>query len=100
MKIRDDKPHDQFVVDVIQGRASTWPNMNANEVIANRAPELQGRAREEYGFQHPNEDVNLGQSTNDVHPTAVEIATAHAVCGRFKAMAVHQHAYGQGGGVP
>ena len=64
-EIRDGTLHDQFVVDVIQGGAGTSTNMNANEVIANRALELLGHARGEYGFLHPNEDVNLGQSTND-----------------------------------
>jgi aspartate ammonia-lyase len=92
-EIRDGKLHDQFVVDVIQGGAGTSTNMNANEVIANRALELLGHARGEYGFLHPNEDVNLGQSTNDVYPTAVKIATVYAVRGLLKAMAVLQDAF-------
>jgi aspartate ammonia-lyase len=66
--------HDQFVVDVIQGGAGTSTNMNANEVIANRALELLGRSRGEYEYLHPLDDVNLSQSTNDVYPTAVKLA--------------------------
>ena len=67
--------HEQFVVDVIQGGAGTSTNMNANEVIANRALELLGHARGEYGYLHPNEDVNMSQSTNDVYPTSLKLAT-------------------------
>ncbi|MBL8483632.1 MAG: aspartate ammonia-lyase [Rhodocyclaceae bacterium] len=67
--------HDQFIVDVIQGGAGTSTNMNANEVIANRALELLGHARGEYQHLHPNEHVNLSQSTNDVYPTALKLAT-------------------------
>jgi len=66
--------HDQFVVDMIQGGAGTSTNMNANEVIANRALELMGHARGEYQYLHPNNDVNMSQSTNDVYPTAVRLA--------------------------
>ena len=66
--------HDQFPVDVIQGGAGTSTNMNANEVIANRALELLGHARGEYEHCHPNNHVNLSQSTNDVYPTAVRVA--------------------------
>jgi aspartate ammonia-lyase len=65
--------HDQFVVDMIQGGAGTSTNMNANEVIANRALELLGHARGEYDKLHPNNHVNLSQSTNDVYPTAVRL---------------------------
>ncbi|MGW5610617.1 aspartate ammonia-lyase, partial [Streptomyces sp. NPDC003753] len=92
-EIRDGKLHDQFVVDVIQGGAGTSTNMNANEVVANRALELLGHAKGEYRHLHPNEDVNLGQSTNDVYPTAVKIATVYAVRGLLKAMAVLQDAF-------
>ena len=73
-EIRAGRFLDQFVVDVIQGGAGTSTNMNANEVIANRALELLGHARGEYRYLHPLEDVNLSQSTNDVYPTAVKIA--------------------------
>src|ERR1700754_4518093 len=66
--------HDQFVVEVIQGGAGTSTNMNANEVIANRALEILGHPRGAYRIVHPLEHVNLGQSTNDVYPTAVKVA--------------------------
>jgi aspartate ammonia-lyase len=66
--------HDQFVVDAIQGGAGTSTNMNANEVIANLALELIGRQRGDYAFIHPNEHVNMSQSTNDVYPTAFKVA--------------------------
>ena len=69
------KLHEQFVVDVIQGGAGTSTNMNANEVIANRALELLGHAKGEYQFLHPNEHVNMSQSTNDVYPSALKLAT-------------------------
>jgi aspartate ammonia-lyase len=65
--------HEQFVVDMIQGGAGTSTNMNANEVIANRALELLGRAKGDYEVLHPNNHVNLSQSTNDVYPTAVRL---------------------------
>jgi aspartate ammonia-lyase len=73
-EIGEGRLHDQFVVDVIQGGAGTSTNMNANEVIANRALELMGHPRGAYEFLHPNEHVNLGQSTNDVYPTALRLA--------------------------
>ncbi len=63
-----------FTVDMIQGGAGTTTNMNANEVIANRALEIMGHKRGEYKYCHPNNHVNLSQSTNDVYPTAVKIA--------------------------
>jgi aspartate ammonia-lyase len=65
---------DQFVVDVYQAGAGTSHNMNANEVIANRAAELLGGARGAYDRVHPNDHVNMGQSTNDVFPTATRLA--------------------------
>jgi aspartate ammonia-lyase len=68
------KLNDQFVVDVIQGGAGTSTNMNANEVIANRALELLNCERGDYKKLHPLEDVNMSQSTNDVYPTAVKVA--------------------------
>jgi len=64
----------QFVVDMIQGGAGTSTNMNANEVIANRALEILGHSRGEYDFIHPNTHVNMSQSTNDVYPTAIRLA--------------------------
>lgn len=65
--------HDDFVVDVIQGGAGTSTNMNANEVIANRALEILGFAKGSYQILHPLNDVNMSQSTNDVYPTALRI---------------------------
>lgn len=62
--------HDQFIVDPIQGGAGTSANMNANEVIANRAIELLGGTKGDYHLVHPNDHVNMAQSTNDVIPTA------------------------------
>ena len=64
----------QFVVDMVQGGAGTSTNMNANEVITNRALEILGHKKGEYQFLHPNDEVNMSQSTNDVYPTAVKIA--------------------------
>ncbi len=66
--------HDQFQVDMVQGGAGTSTNMNANEVIANRALELMGYKKGEYRHCHPNDHVNLSQSTNDAYPTALKIA--------------------------
>ncbi len=74
VEIAEGALHDQFVVDLVQGGAGTSTNMNANEVIANRALELLGRRRGDYAHLHPNEHVNLSQSTNDVYPTAVRLA--------------------------
>ena len=73
-ELRSGAWHEQFVVDMIQGGAGTSTNMNANEVVANRALELMGHARGEYAMLHPNEDVNLSQSTNDVYPSALRLA--------------------------
>jgi len=73
-ELLDGKLHDQFPVDTIQGGAGTSTNMNANEVIANRALEIMGHKKGEYEFCHPNNHVNCSQSTNDVYPTAFRIA--------------------------
>lgn len=62
--------HDQFIVDPIRGGAGTSANMNANEVIANRAIELLGGIKGDYSIISPNDHVNMAQSTNDVFPTA------------------------------
>ena len=67
------KLHEHFTVDMIQGGAGTSTNMNANEVIANRALELLGHRRGEYQHLHPNDHVNCSQSTNDAYPTAVKL---------------------------
>lgn len=72
-EILDGKHHNQFPVDMIQGGAGTTTNMNANEVIANRALELMGHQRGEYQFCSPNDAVNRSQSTNDAYPTAIHI---------------------------
>lgn len=66
---------DQFIVDPIQGGAGTSFNMNANEVIANRALEIMGKPLGQYDFLSPNNHVNMGQSTNDAFPTAIHVAT-------------------------
>ncbi|MBO1337989.1 aspartate ammonia-lyase [Streptomyces sp. VRA16 Mangrove soil] len=92
-EIRGGKLHEQFVVDVVQGGAGTSTNMNANEVVANRALELLGHARGEYTHLHPNEDVNLGQSTNDAYPTALRVATIESARELLRAMAVLQDAF-------
>ena len=68
------KLRDQFVVDVYQAGAGTSHNMNVNEVLANRAAELLGGARGVYDVVHPNDHVNMGQSTNDVFPSAMRLA--------------------------
>ena len=68
------KLRDQFVVDPFQAGAGTSHNMNANEVLANRAIELLGGQRGDYSIVHPNDHVNMAQSTNDVFPTAMRLA--------------------------
>src|SRR5678815_4140832 len=73
-EVREGKLHDHFVVDVIQGGAGTSSNMNANEVICNRALEKLGAAKGDYARLHPLDHVNLSQSTNDVYPTAIKLA--------------------------
>lgn len=77
-EIVNGKYHNHFVVDLIQGGAGTSTNMNANEVIANRALELMGYEKGQYEHCHPNNHVNLSQSTNDAYPTAVKIALIHS----------------------
>ena len=78
---------EQFVVDVIQGGAGTSTNMNANEVVANRALELMGHAKGDYAKLHPIEDVNASQSTNDVYPTALKVAACFSIQRLLVAMA-------------
>src|SRR5712664_525835 len=73
-EIREGRLHGEFVVDVIQGGAGTSTNMNANEVICNRALELLGHRKGEYQHLHPLDHVNLSQSTNDVYPTSIKLA--------------------------
>ncbi|MGD0932053.1 MAG: aspartate ammonia-lyase [Candidatus Korobacteraceae bacterium] len=74
-EVQQGKWDDHFVVDVFQAGAGVSFHMNSNEVIANRAAELLGGARGEYKHVHPNDHVNYGQSTNDVFPTAMRLAT-------------------------
>ena len=70
----DGKYHDQFLTDMYQGGAGTSANMNANEVLANIALEMMGKKKGEYQFVEPHDDLNMGQSTNDVYPTAIHVA--------------------------
>jgi len=74
-EIIDGQWRDQFVVDVFQAGAGTSHNMNMNEVIANRAIEMLGGVRGQYSMVHPNDHVNMSQSTNDVFPTSMRVAT-------------------------
>jgi len=78
-EVREGKLHDQFVVDVIQGGAGTSTNMNANEVICNRALERLERRKGQYQYLHPLDHVNLSQSTNDVYPTALKLAAQFGI---------------------
>ncbi len=73
-EVRKGQLQDHFVVDMVQGGAGTSTNMNANEVIANRALEIMGYGKGNYAVIHPNNHVNLSQSTNDAYPTAVKLA--------------------------
>ncbi len=74
------KYHDEFIVDPVQGGAGTSTNMNANEVIANVALEIMGEEKGKYSIIHPNNHVNMSQSTNDVYPTAVRLALYEYLC--------------------
>src|SRR6476661_8349876 len=75
-EIIDGKLHDQFQLDILQGGAGTSTNMNANEVIANRAIELMGHTRGDYAHCNPHDHVNASQSTNDAYPTALHVGLA------------------------
>ncbi len=75
-EILEGKLHDQFICDPIQGGAGTTANMNANEVIANRAIEILGGEKGDYSIVHPNDHVNRSQSTNDVIPSAAKMTAA------------------------
>ncbi len=70
----DGKYHDQFLTDMYQGGAGTSANMNANEVLANIALEMMGHKKGEYQYVEPHDDLNMGQSTNDVYPTTIHVA--------------------------
>jgi aspartate ammonia-lyase len=75
-EIIDGKLHDEFRLDVLQGGAGTSTNMNANEVIANRALELMGHQKGEYRYCDPHDHVNASQSTNDAYPSALHVGMA------------------------
>ncbi|MDA7964925.1 aspartate ammonia-lyase [Ruegeria sp.] len=92
-EIIDGQHHEHFVVDMIQGGAGTSTNMNANEVIANLALGKLGHAPGAYEHLHPNDDVNHGQSTNDVYPTAVRLAVLFQVAPLCEALARLQAAF-------
>ena len=70
----DGKYHDQFLTDLYQGGAGTSANMNSCEVLANIALEMSGHKKGEYHIIEPHDDLNMGQSTNDVYPTAIHVA--------------------------
>jgi aspartate ammonia-lyase len=72
----DGKYHEHFLTDLYQGGAGTSANMNANEVLANIALEMSGHKKGEYNFIEPHDDLNMGQSTNDVYPTVIHVALA------------------------
>ena len=79
LEVADGKFDGEFVVDIFQTGSGTSTNMNANEVITTRAIELLGGARGDKSLVHPNDHVNMGQSTNDVFPTAIQVAAMEAV---------------------
>ncbi|HEX5839839.1 MAG TPA: lyase family protein, partial [Anaerolineales bacterium] len=89
--------HSEFVVDVIQGGAGTSTNMNANEVIANRALELLGHEKGRYEFLHPLNHVNMSQSTNDVYPTALRLALSQKLDGLMAEMTRLRDAFARKG---
>ena len=92
-EVADGKFDGEFVVDTIQGGAGTSTNMNANEVIANRAIEILGGSKGDYDLVHPLNDVNKSQSTNDVYPTALKLALILEINELLKAMAHLQGAF-------
>ncbi len=85
-ELRDGKWHEQFVVDIFQAGAGTSTHMNANEVIANRAIEMLGGKRGDYTRVNPNDQVNYGQSTNDVIPTTIRLAALSLLPALLEAM--------------
>lgn len=82
------KYNDQFVVDMLQGGAGTSTNMNTNEVVANLGLTMMGHKKGEYKYLHPNDHVNLSQSTNDSYPTAIKIAIYDDIGALFEAIKV------------
>lgn len=89
--------HDQFVVDVIQGGAGTSTNMNANEVIANKALEIMGHAKGNYDVVHPNNHVNCSQSTNDAYPTAFRLSLYVEIGKLINALGLLQESFARKG---
>lgn len=89
--------HDQFVVDVIQGGAGTSTNMNANEVIANKALEIMGHAKGNYDIVHPNNHVNCSQSTNDAYPTAFRLSLFVEIGKLINALGLLQESFARKG---
>jgi aspartate ammonia-lyase len=94
-EIIDGEWHDQFIVDPIQGGAGTSINMNANEVIANRALEILGEKKGDYFKLSPNTHVNMAQSTNDAFPTAMHISVLSLLEQLLTTMNVMQEAFDQ-----
>ena len=97
-EIIDGHWHGHFPTDMVQGGAGTSTNMNANEVIANRALELLGHKRGDYAHCHPNDHVNLSQSTNDVYPTALRLSTIfmlRSLLGAMERLKAALHAKGR-----
>ncbi|MEW9671103.1 aspartate ammonia-lyase [Ammoniphilus sp. 3BR4] len=94
-EILDGKWHDQFIVDPIQGGAGTSINMNANEVIANRALELIGERKGDYFQLSPNSHVNMSQSTNDAFPTAIHLAVLDLLEKLLETMQTMHDAFGK-----
>jgi aspartate ammonia-lyase len=90
---KEGRAHGQFIVDAVQGGAGTSTNMNANEVIANLALEFLGHKRGEYEFLHPNDDVNMAQSTNDAYPTALRLAVIFATAPLVRALSELAYAF-------
>lgn len=97
IEVREGKFDSQFVVDAIQGGAGTSTNMNANEVIANRALEIAGHNKGEYQHIHPLNHVNMSQSTNDVYPTAVKVALIIEILALLDEMKRLREAFAQKG---
>lgn len=96
-EVIEGKWHDEFIVDPIQGGAGTSVNMNANEVIANRALEILGREKGDYDVIHPNIHVNMAQSTNDAFPTAIHIATHRLIKRLEKTMQTLENTFSKKG---
>lgn len=96
-EILNGKLREWFVVDVYQAGAGTSHNMNTNEVLANRANELLGGSKGDYSIVHPNDHVNMGQSTNDVIPTAIRISSLMSIKPLLKRMdELKRSLYGKG----